>query len=147
IRTDFNIAEETSKIPLPQASKDFIKEYMSSDKLSDDFDQDILLMFERELIYGFDYLHGKEKLLIPEINPVTIFFSNAVMSHRKLYNLKDKLLKSSPRVSEYTKDVNPNDFGNFFQLASNCIINLQATVESFANRVIPDDYPFEDTNG
>src|SRR5690606_38603879 len=38
-------------------------------------------------------------------------------------------------------------FGNFFQLASNCIINLQATVESFANRVIPDDYPFEDTNG
>ncbi|HJR99960.1 MAG TPA: hypothetical protein VJ780_03405, partial [Flavobacterium sp.] len=28
----------------------------------------------------------------------------------------------------------------YFQLTINCIINLQATLESFANRIIPEDY-------
>ena len=43
--------------------------------------------------------------------------------------------------------VDLNQSGNFFQLAINCIINLQASLESFANRVIPENYMYIDKTG
>jgi glutathione synthase/RimK-type ligase-like ATP-grasp enzyme len=42
-----------------------------------------MILFEDEVIYGFDFLNNKDKLLIPEINPSTIFYANAAMSLRK----------------------------------------------------------------
>ncbi len=43
--------------------------------------------------------------------------------------------------------MNPNHFGIFFQLAINCVINLQSTVESFVNRQIPEGHKSVDENG
>lgn len=125
---DFNAA--------PEESKKQSREYVKSNKLSEG---DIMLMLDNEVIFAFDYVFGKEKILIPEINPVTIFYSNALMSHRLLYHYKEKLLHDYPTVKKFRIEVNPSDFGNFFQLASNTIINLQATIESLANRLIPSD--------
>ena len=45
---------------------------------------DLMILFEDNIIFGFDFIHGKKRLLIPEINPTTIFYSNAVMSNKKL---------------------------------------------------------------
>ena len=57
-------------------------------------------------------------------------------------------LKYSPKVKGSHKiNTQPSDFGNFFQVAVNMIINLQATIESFANRIIPENYIFIDING
>lgn len=101
----------------------------------------------KPLFFGFDHLYKNEKIIIPEINPVTIFFSNAIMSHRLLIHYKEKLIQNSPSVKKFGGKVDPKDFGNFFQVASNVIINLQATIESFANRLIPIDREFLDVNG
>jgi len=105
------------------------------------------IMFEDSIIYGFDYLHKKDKIIIPEINPVTIFYSNALMSHRKLIDFRENLYNNSPTLKNQKKPIDTSLFANFFQLASNCLINLQSTLESFANRLIPENYPFIDKNG
>lgn len=132
---NYNLAPEESKIE--------VKKYLKSNKLNDG---SVLLFFENETIFGFDHLYNNEKILIPEINPVTIFFSNAVMSHRLLLHYKAQLLDNSPRVKNMKGTVDPNYFGQFFQLASTIIINLQATVESLANRIIPMERKFIDRN-
>ena len=106
-----------------------------------------MIVFDDHFIFAFDFLKGKEKYLIPEINPTTIFYSNAVMSHRKLLFFREELFKNSPTVKNFKKAINPNHFGSFFQLASNCIINLQSTIESFVNRQIPENHEFIDVNG
>ena len=147
IKTDFNPAEVSKDVEIPKESIKFAKDYQKSNKLSDDYDKEVMLLFENEMIFGFDYLYKKEKLLIPEINPTTIFYANAVMSHKKMIEFRQKLFDNSPTVKNYQKTINPNLFGNFFQLATNCLTNLQSALESFANRQIPDNYEFIDSNG
>src|SRR5690606_17244730 len=98
-------------------------------------------------IYGYDYIYGEKKLILPELDPTTIFFSNAVMSFGKLSQYKTKLLEESSEAGKTGKSVNLNHSSDFFQLAVNCIINLQAALESFANRIIPSDYIYLNRGG
>jgi len=128
---DFNLAATESRINA--------KRYLKSNELNDGT---ILMFFEKAVVFAFDHLHQNEKIFIPEINPVTIFFSNAIMSLRLLIHYKEKLIQNSPRVKTFDGNVDPKDFGNFFQIATNIIVNLQATVESLANRLIPKDREF-----
>lgn len=144
IETNFNPADIGKDIEIPKESVDIAKKYQKTNQYNDDYD--LLMAFDDHLIYGFDFIKDKEKFLIPEINPTTIFYSNAVMSHRKLIISREELFKKSPTIKNYNKSINPNHFGSFFQLASNCIINLQSTLESFANRQIPEDRKFFDKN-
>ena len=147
INTNFNPAEATKDVKIPKESQELAKNYRRSKKTSDDFNMDLMILFEDNIIFGFDFLHGKKKFLIPEINPTTIFYSNAVMSHKKLVSFREELFEKSPTTNDYRKPINPNTFGNFFQLATNCLTNMQSALESFANRQIPDEYEFIDVNG
>lgn len=129
----------------PEESKIWAKKYQKSNQLNDG---SVILMFEDKYVFGFDFVDKNEKLLVPEVNPVTIFYSNAVMCHRLLEQSRNNLIKNSPSVKMFTKsDVSPNDFGRFFQISINMIINLQATIESLANRIITKDHEFKDVNG
>lgn len=147
IELKFDTSEIGKGVEPPKSAVEESKQYLKSNKHSDFYKRDLMLVSDRTLIYAFDYAVGKEKLLIPELNPTTIFYSNAVMSHRSLIYFRKDLLEKSPTVKNYKKRINPSLFGNFFQLASNCIVNLQAALESFANRQIPGNYPFIDING
>ena len=61
-----------------------------------------------------------------------------------LNKYKKILLSQSSEVGKPndSEPLNMSHSGMFFQLAINCIINLQATLESLANRIIPVSYPF-----
>jgi hypothetical protein len=123
---------------------------MSNKKLSDEEENDLMLMFEDRVIYGFDYLHAKSKLLMIEVNPVTIFYSNAIMSYGSMPRYKDLLINESKDVLNWSTEKSPPNLFHmsmYFQLAINCVINLQATLESFANRVIPENYPYLNIHG
>lgn len=136
---------ELNAIDLPFESVEYAKDYLGSTKLADVDEMDILLMFPDRVLYGFDYLDHQVKRVIVEINPVTIFYSNAVMCSGQLKYYKDLLLSQAPDVKEIGKGgelINLSHAGMYFQLAINCIINLQAALESFANRIIPNDFPF-----
>lgn len=147
IDLNFDTSEIGKGVESPKSAIEESKKYLKSSNHSDFYDKDLMLVMDRSVIYAFDYAVGKDKLLIPEINPTTIFYSNAVMSHRRLISFKKDLFEQSPSVKNHKKQINPSLFGNFFQLASNCIINLQAALESFANRQIPNNHKFTDVNG
>ena len=105
-------------------------------------------MFEDTVVFGFDYFHAEKRRLVIEINPFTIFFANSIMSFGMLNKYKKVLLSQSPEVGDLESEpINLSHSGMFFQLAINCIINLQATLESLANRSIPETYHFLDKTG
>lgn len=143
IKIDFH-PSELDNIIVPEESKVKAKEYLASKKLAED---DIMIMLDDKVIFGYDYLYQDKKLILPEVNPVTVFYSNAVMSYGMLENYKEILLTESSEAGKVGKVVNLNHSGTFFQLAVNCIINLQAALESFANRTIPENYLFLDKTG
>jgi len=147
ITTTSNISKVKNEVELPEKSKKFINEYMTTDKLSDELDKDLALVFENDIIFGFDYLHNGKKLVIPEINPILIFYSNALMSLKLLYRYKENLLSKSQDAKNLKGKVDFKVFGDFFQFAVNTIINLQVTFETFLNYVIQEDYVYLSTNG
>jgi len=146
VQTDFDIPSQNDVEP-PEFAKVQAEDYKKSKKLSDEYGKDLILVFERNLIYAFDFFYNSKKIFIPELNPVTIFYSNAIMSKKRLDDFKLKLLEESPSLKDMDKNPDLKLFGDFFQLASNCIFNLQGALESFANIIIPPDYSFIDKNG
>ena len=144
---DFQIKDVVKDLEFPEESKRLSYDFYKSDKLSDELGYDLLIEFEDSIIYAFDFLSNGEKLIIPELNPTIIFYSNAVMFHRNLMESKRTLIEKSPSTKDIQKIVDPKIFGGFFQFATNCLINLQSTLESFANRQIPEDYLYIDRNG
>lgn len=128
----------------PAESKKKAKEFIDSKKLSQD---DIMLMLEGKVIFGYDYLHEKKKIILPEVNPITVFYSNAIMSYGMLDQYRKKMLDTSYVVGKEGKFIDLNHSGDFFHLAINCIINLQAALESFANRIIPENFLFINKTG
>jgi len=142
--------KELTDIKIPEDSKTFIREYMTSEKLSDDHDLDIMVILEDRITFGFDYMFEKTKRLVIEINPVTVFYSNAIMSSGMLHHYRNSFLSQSQEISQIGKanaTVELNHAGFYFQLAINCTINLQAALESFANRIIPENYQYQDKLG
>lgn len=148
IKIDFN-PKELNETIVPEKSKKIAQKYMSSKELAENENFDIMMMFEDKVVFGFDYLNDGKKRMVVEINPVTIFFSNSVMSFGMLNKYKKILLSQSSEVGKPndSEPLNMSHSGMFFQLAINCIINLQATLESLANRIIPVSYPFLDKTG
>lgn len=143
-KIDFNPNELKMTI-VPEESKVWQKNYQKSNELNDG---SVILILEDNIVFGFDFLYKNEKFIAQEINPVTIFYSNAVMCHRLLVDTRNKLIANSPKLKgSHNVDTQPSDFSNFFQVAVNMIINLQATIESFANRLIPKEYSFIDISG
>jgi hypothetical protein len=137
---DFSIGDAIKDIEIPEESKQLSKTFQKTNKLSDELGYDLMIEFDDSIIYAFEFLNNKKKIIIPELNPTTIFYSNAVMFHRNLIESKKILFEKSPNHKELNKPMDPKIFGVFFQFAINCLINLQSTVESFANRQIPEDY-------
>ena len=68
----------------------------------------------------------------------------------KKIELKSRNLIFPKKVNEIHTNKEPINFthsGIYFQLAINCVINLQATLESFANRIIPENYQYLNKTG
>jgi hypothetical protein len=140
ITKNFSLNDAVKDIEIPEESKQLSKTFNKTRKLSDEFGYDLMLELDDSIIYAFDFLIGKKKIIIPELNPTTIFYSNAVMFHRSLMESKKRLLDKSPSYKELNNPIDPKIFAFFFQFATNCLISLQSTVESFANKQIPENY-------
>ena len=136
IEKNFNLSDTLKNIEIPNKSRKLAKDYLKTKKLSDDLSHDLLMEFDNSMIFAFDFLNDGIKYIIPEINPTTILYSNATMFYKNLMLSRIKLFEKSPTLKEFNKPIDLKVFGEFFQYASNCIINLQATVECFANRRI-----------
>lgn len=142
VKFDFDIKNLMGTAENKKKSLEMLKSYQESNKYADDYDRDLLLITEDSIITAFDYIYKGQKLMMPEINPVTIYYSNAVMSNFKIKNYKNILISKSKEGI-----IDSHVFGNFFQLAFNCIINLQSSVETFLNYILNENkYVFYDKN-
>lgn len=143
IKIDFN-PSELNDLLIPEESKIKSSTYLNSKKLAKD---DIMMMLDDKVIFGYDYLYNNKKLILSEVNPILIFYSNSAMSFGMLKHYKEKFLTESSEVGTEGKIVNLNHSAIFFLLAVNCVINLQATLECFANDKIPKNYIYIDKTG
>lgn len=142
IKIDYDLTKTISDIKLSDESKKIIDDYSKSDRLAEEYDYDLILQTTDSLIFGFEFINDGEKLMIPEINPVTIYFSNAVMSNNKIHYYKKILIDKAQKGI-----IQPHSFGNYFQLSFNCIINLQSAIETLVNKLIQEnEYYFYDSN-
>ncbi|WP_332454038.1 hypothetical protein [Chryseobacterium aquaticum] len=142
IKTDFDIKKVLDNVEYPEESKNLISSYMNSDKFAEHYDYDVLIQTNTSLIAGFECFYNGNKIMMQEINPVTVYYSNAIMSNYLIENYKKILLEKTKKGI-----ISSHAFGNFFQLAFNCIINLQASIEMFLNYILNENkYMFYDKN-
>lgn len=149
IPLNFDIIDTNDEIKVPQLTIDFKNEYYKSEKLSDDFGFDLRIGYSNELISAFDYNYNSTKYIIPEVNPIQIFYSNGIMSLNKLEYYKEELFKHSQEVRKLGKEnkyIHNSHFAFFFQFATNVIINFQASLECFLNYSIPKEHKFTSVN-
>lgn len=142
IKFDTKNLIKSEEIKLSQENKKVIDDYKSSTDFAEEYNFDIILQTEDSLVFGFDFLDANKKLMLPEINPVTIYFLNATMSTEKLSFYKSKLIEKA-KIGV----ISPHSFGDYFSLAFNCIINLQSALETFLNKGIEENnYIFYNKN-
>ncbi|WP_454059258.1 hypothetical protein [Elizabethkingia ursingii] len=143
IKIDSNLIEKIKSIKLPKKSRKLLSDYSSSKKFAEEYEYDLLIQTDDSLILGFEFTNNGERLMIPEINPITIYFSNAIMSNIKIQDYKKELIKNAQRGIIQTHSI-----GNYFQLSFNCIINLQSSIETLMNKLIQENrYSFYDKKG
>lgn len=51
-----------------------------------------MMEYKDSITFGFDIRYEKKKIIIPELNPTGIFYSNALMCHRNLIKSKTALI-------------------------------------------------------
>ena len=142
VKLDFDINESLKNISHSDNKKKMMQSYIDSNNFAEHYDYDLLLQTQNSLIAGFEYLFEGKKVVIQEINPITIYYSNAVMSNYRIKNYKNILIAKNKEGI-----INSHAFGNFFQLAFNCIINLQSSIETFLNYILNESkYVFYNKN-
>jgi len=113
--------------------------YFTDNKLSDDYGFQIMIQVDNHVMSAFDYIFDGKKVIIPEVNPSLIFFSNAQMLLEKLIEYRTKLLINSPLANSIENAIVDHKlFGHYFQYATNFIFNLQCAIENFLNYSIRD---------
>lgn len=141
---------ELDSVDVPQENKEIGKRLMNSNEPIEDWN--LIAMLDDCVVFGFDYPRNEEKLFIPELDPVVIYFSNAQMSSWKLSEYRKVMLDSAPDLRKMGKDNKTvggvmKNLETFFQFASSSIIMLHASLEAFSNKVIPSEFEYTTTTG
>lgn len=125
---------------IPDGRKDF-QEIPMSEKVSMNA---LLLTEDGEMFQAFRYKIEGKTILIPEPNPVVIYFDSARNYFRQLNSHRDKVFDNAKTFEENFQGVN-GDFYWYFSLASSYAIFLFAAAEAFVNMSIPADFRYERT--
>lgn len=152
IQTSFN-SEDITYDDMPETSKKVADDYLKSNSYDDSHDLAVHTS-NKKLVFGFDYLYKGKRKFIPELDPCLIYFSNAQMFSKMIYQHKRELLTKSFEVGNIndseenqTIDDTIKQFEAFFQFASNYIIMLSASLEAFLNKTIPINEIYVTRNG
>ncbi len=101
-----------------------------------------LLTDRNDFIQCFKYKTEGKVYLIPEPNPIVIYFSNAQNNLVFIKENRENLLKIlSNKVTDIADIMNP--FYDLFGFVSNYVTSLFNSLEAFLNQQIPNDYKYE----
>ncbi|HXD94531.1 MAG TPA: hypothetical protein VNX01_15095 [Bacteroidia bacterium] len=90
-----------------------------------------------ELIQAFKYFKGKQPYLIPEPNPIVIYFETGRQSFKQIPETREKLFSELDQIYSTL-----NNFYPFYIHASTCVVFLFNSIEAFINGVIPNNYVY-----
>lgn len=111
---------------------------ISKDKMKDHF---ALAITEDNQIYQtFKYEQGDRVYLIPEPDPIVIYFDTARHYHKDIATKRSELLTKLNGYNDFMA-VN-GDFYWYFATVSSYVIFLFLAVEAFINRAIPDNFEY-----
>lgn len=96
---------------------------------------------DNELLQTFKYEENNELFLIPEYNPITIYFDTARYNMRQLRDARPEVFTNSAQFGHGIRAVNGN-FYQYFALASSYSLFLFTALEAFINKMIPPNYEY-----
>ncbi|MGZ5280997.1 MAG: hypothetical protein ACXWEY_01855 [Bacteroidia bacterium] len=97
---------------------------------------------EDEIIKAFTYKLKENHYMIPEPNPIIIYFDAAYQYSQHLNETYDKVIEELNCEKGDVYRLN-NKFYAFFSNATVCITFLFNSMEAFINLMIPDEYEFK----
>jgi len=101
-----------------------------------------LLTDKKTFIQCFKYTKDNKTFIIPEPNPIVIYFSNAQVNLADIYESKEKLMTALNNNKGDLSDV-MNSFYIFFGHVSNYVTSLFNSLEAFLNHQIPNDFEYK----
>jgi len=99
---------------------------------------------DKKFIQTFKYKLDNKLLLIPEPNPIIIYFSNAQGFLKLIEDTRKSALELLSNIDD-TKD-GVTKFYTFFGYVGNFITSLFNSLEAFINLQIPNDFKYERTS-
>jgi hypothetical protein len=148
--TDFDF-DDLKAEDVPKKSIQKANNYLKSKKYSDG--NMISVTNQRKAIMGFDYLYKNQMKFVPELDPCLVYFSSAQMFSKMIFNYKrgllDNLSNIDPSKNKNVQDIGKTmlEFQHFFQFASSYVMVLNASLEAFINKTIPNNYEYKNESG
>ena len=105
------------------------------------YDQAFMQFEDNKIVQGFLYLHNDNPIVIPEPDPSILYFTSAEMHLLELLKHQKEIFES---IGFKNSENVANLFFSFFQLSSNFVINLFASMEAFNNSLIPTDFTYRE---
>ncbi len=96
---------------------------------------------DNEIVQTFKYIEGEKMFLIPEPDPIVIYFDTARHFHKTIQSRRDKLFEKLGTPGNNFYSVN-GDFYWYFSTVSTYIIFLFLSIEAFINKIIPNDFEY-----
>lgn len=101
-----------------------------------------MLQFDNErLIQTFKYVKDNKTFLIPEPDPIVIYFDTARLYHKTINERKTNLFKQLQVINNIVA-VN-GDFYWYYSTVCNYVIFLFLAIEALINKIIPMDYEYK----
>jgi hypothetical protein len=133
----FNEKQQKEMNQIPDAREEFRQLPDSEKEEMNAF----LFTEEGEIFQAFRYRANGKTIMIPEPNPVVIYFDSARNYSQQLKKYREKVFENARSFEENFVGVN-GDFYWYFSMASSYAIFLFAALEAFVNKSIPPDFEY-----
>lgn len=102
----------------------------------------LALTDKNEIVQTFKYIKGDRTFLIPEPDPIIIYFDTARRFHKSIDSLKSELFLKWIKPEGYNVIAVNGDFYWYFSTVCNYAIFLFLSIEAFVNKSIPNDFEY-----
>lgn len=105
----------------------------------------LALTEDNKLVQTFKYEENNSVYLIPEPDPIVIYFDTARHFYRTIQSKRDELFSKllTDQVSQVNFTAVNGDFYWYFSNVSACLIFLFLSIEAFVNKSIPIDFEYK----
>ncbi len=96
---------------------------------------------DNEFVQTFKYVEGEKVFLMPEPDPIVIYFDTARHFHKTIQDRRKKLFEKLAMPGHNFYAVN-GDFYWYYSTVCNYIVFLFLSIEAFINKIIPNDFEY-----